>query len=197
MGERPLKAMQGGDCMEDEKIVKLYWERNENAIRETEQKYGKYCYTIAYNILHSREDADECVNDTYNGAWNAMPPEKPTKLSSFLGRITRNIAIDRYRRDNAQKRSAETDIVIDEYWECIPNKEASIEDELVMKQAINGFLASLDSRDRVIFMRRYWYSMSVNDIADGMGLSEGHISVILHRTRRKFKDHLTKKGIFV
>ena len=183
--------------MEDEKIVTLYWERNENAIRETEQKYGKYCYTIAYNILHSREDADECVNDTYNGAWNAIPPEKPTKLSSFLGRITRNIAIDRYRRDNAQKRSAETDIVIDEYWECIPNKEASIEDELVMKQAINGFLASLDTRDRVIFMRRYWYSMSVNDIADGMCLSESHVSVILHRTRRKFKDHLTKKGIFV
>ena len=183
--------------MEDEKIVKLYWERNENAIRETEQKYGKYCYTIAYNILHSREDADECVNDTYNGAWNAMPPEKPTKLSSFLGRITRNIAIDRYRRDNAQKRSAETDIVIDEYWECIPNKEASIEDELVLKQAINGFLASLDSRDRVIFMRRYWYSMSVKDIAAGFRLSETHISVILHRTRNKFKDYLTREGVFL
>lgn len=183
--------------MEDERIVMLYWERNENAIRETEMKYGKYCYTIAYNILHSHEDSDECVNETWNSAWNAMPPEKPTKLPCFLARITRNIAIDRFRYDNAQKRGSEAESAIDEYWECIPNGDALIEDELVLKQAINGFLASLDTRTRVIFMRRYWYSMSVKDIADGMRLSESHISVILHRTRRKFKDYLTKEGIFV
>ncbi len=183
--------------MEDEKIVMLYWERDENAIRETEQKYGKYCYTIAYNILHSREDSDECVNDTWSGAWDAMPPEKPTKLQSFLARITRNIAIDRLRYDGAQKRGAEVESAIDEYWECIPNKDAPIEDEFLLKQAINGFLATLDIRTRVIFMRRYWYSMSVKDIANGMHLSESHVSVILHRTRSKFKDHLTKGGIFV
>ena len=183
--------------MEDERIVLLYWERNENAIRETEKKYGKYCYTVAYNILHSHEDSDECVNDTWKGAWNAMPPEKPTRLQAFLARITRNIAIDRYRYDGAQKRSAEVESAIDEYWECIPNGETSIEDEFVLRRAINGFLASLDTRTRVIFMRRYWYSMSVGDIADGMRLSEGHISVILHRTRSKFKDYRTKDGIFV
>ena len=183
--------------MEDEKIVMLYWERDENAIRETEQKYGKYCYTIAYNILHSREDSDECVNDTWSGAWDAMPPEKPTKLQSFLARITRNIAIDRLRYDGAQKRGAEVESAIDEYWECIPNKDAPIEDEFLLKQAINGFLATLDIRTRVIFMRRYWYSMSVKDIASSMHLSESHVSVILHRTRSKFKDHLTKGGIFV
>ena len=183
--------------MEDEKIVMLYWERDENAIRETEQKYGKYCYTIAYNILHSREDSDECVNDTWSGAWDAMPPEKPTKLQSFLARITRNIAIDRLRYDVAQKRGAEVESAIDEYWECIPNKDAPIEDEFLLKQAINGFLATLDIRTRVIFMRRYWYSMSVKDIASGMHLSESHVSVILHRTRSKFRDHLTKGGIFV
>lgn len=183
--------------MEDEKIVMLYWERDENAIRETEQKYGKYCYTIAYNILHSREDSDECVNDTWSGAWDAMPPEKPTKLQSFLARITRNIAIDRLRYDGAQKRGAEVESAIDEYWECIPNKDAPIEDEFLLKQAINGFLATLDIRTRVIFMRRYWYSMSVKDIASGMHLSESHVSVILHRTRSKFRDHLTKGGIFV
>ncbi len=183
--------------MEDERIVMLYWERNEDAIRETEAKYGKYCHTIAYRILHSHEDADECVNDTWNGAWNAMPPEKPTKLQCFLARITRNIAIDRYRYGNAQKRGTEVDRAIDEYWECIPNKDAPIEDEVVLKQAINGFLAGLDPRTRVIFMRRYWYSMSVQEIADGMRLSESHVSVILHRTRSKFKDYLTKEGIFV
>ena len=183
--------------MEDKKIVSLYWERSENAIRETEQKYGKYCYTVAYNILHSHEDSDECVNDTWNGAWNAIPPAKPTKLQCFLGRITLNIAIDRYRYDSAQKRGAEVEKTIDEYYECIPNQDALIEDEFVLKQAINGFLASLDIRTRVIFMRRYWYSMSVKDIADGMRLSESHISVILHRTRTKFKEYLTKEGIFV
>ena len=183
--------------MEDQKIVSLYWERNEDAIVETHKKYGKYCYVIAYNILHSHEDSEECVNDTWNGAWNAMPPEKPTKLQGFLARITRNIAIDRYRYDYAQKRGAEIDSAIDEYWECIPNKDAPIDEELALKEAINSFLAKLDTRERIIFMRRYWYSMSVKDIADGMELSETHVSVILHRTRRKFKDHLTKEGIFV
>ena len=183
--------------MEDEKIITLYWERDENAIRETDLKYGKYCYTIAYNILNSREDSDECVNDTYDSAWNAIPPEKPTRLQYFLARITRNIAIDRYRYDRAQKRGAEVDAAIDEYWECIPSEDATMADELMLKEAINSFLASLDVRSRVIFMRRYWYSMSVRDIADSMRLSESHVSVILHRTRSKFKEHLTKEGIFV
>ena len=197
MGERPLEAIQGGDYMEDERIIRLYWKRDENAIRETHIKYGKYCYSIAYNILRSHEDSDECVNDTWHGAWNAMPPEKPNKLQCFLARITRNTAIDRYRHDSAQKRVAEAESLINEYWECIPDETVSIEDELVLKQAINGFLASLDTKTRVIFMRRYWYAMSIKDIADGMRLSENNISLILHRTRNKFKDYLTKEGIFV
>lgn len=183
--------------MDDEKIVSLYWERNEDAIYETEIKYGKFCYTVAYNILHSREDSDECVNDTLNSAWNAMPPEKPTKLKYFLARITRNIAIDRYRHDSAQKRSAEVDSAIDEYWECIPSGDASIEDEFVLKEAINSFLTGLDAQSRIIFMQRYWYSMSVKDIANGMNVSPTLVSVILHRTRKKFKNHLIKEGVFV
>lgn len=183
--------------MEDEKIVALYWERNEAAIRESATKYGGYCYTVAYHVLHSHEDADECVNDTWNSAWHAIPPERPTRLRAFLARITRNIAIDRYRRDSAQKRSAEVESAIDEYWECVPNGDAPIGDEVVLRQAINGFLASLDARTRVIFMRRYWYSMSVKDIAQGMRLSQDHVSVILHRTRSKFRDYLTKEGVFV
>ncbi len=183
--------------MEDKKIVMLYWERSEDAIRESEKKYGKYCYTVAYNILHSQEDSAECVNDTWRGAWDSIPPEKPKRLQSFLARITRNIAIDRYRHNNAQKRSGEVESAIDEYWECIPSADASIEDELLLKMAVNGFLATLDTKTRVIFMRRYWYLMSVKDIAKGMSLSESYVSVVLHRTRNKFKDYLRKEGIFV
>ena len=183
--------------MEDEKIVLLYWKRDEDAIRQTERRYGHYCHTIAYNVLCSHEDADECVNDTYDGAWRAIPPQKPNRLASFLGRITRNLAIDRLRYNSAQKRGLEVESAIEEYWECIPNGDAAVEDEMELKRAINGFLASLDAKTRVIFMRRYWYSMSVRDIAVRMRLSESNVSVILHRTRNKFKDYLTKDGIFV
>lgn len=183
--------------MEDKKIVALYWERNESAISESEAKYGKYCYSVAYNILHSHEDSEECLDDTWVGAWRAMPPERPSKLSSFLARITRNVAIDRYRRYSAEKRSAELDMAIDEFWECIPSGDAPIDEELGLKEAINGFLAGLEPKARVIFMRRYWYSMSVKDIAESMHISETHVSVVLHRTRSKFKEYLTKEGIFV
>ena len=183
--------------MEDEKIVSLYWERNERAILESANKYGRYCHAIAYNILSSHEDAEECVDDTWCAAWDAMPPERPKRLLCFLGRITRNNAIDRYRYDSAKKRGAEVECAIEEYWECIPNGEASAEDELILRGAINAFLSGLDVRSRVIFMRRYWYTMSVKEIAAGMRLSESYVSVILHRTRQKFKDHLTKEGILI
>ncbi len=183
--------------MEDEKIIALYFERDESAIRESEKKYGKYCYAIAHRILHSHEDAEECVNDTWCGAWEAMPPQRPTKLQYFLARITRNVAIDRYRHASAQKRGAEVECAIEEYWECIPNGEAPIEDELVLREAINGFLATLDAHTRVIFLRRYFYAMSVREIAEGMRLSENRVSVTLHRTRSKFKAYLTQKGILI
>lgn len=183
--------------MEDDKIVELYWGRDESAIVESDRKYGKYCHTVAYNILRSREDAEECVSDTWRAAWDAIPPARPVRLSAFLAKIARNIAIDRYRHDSAQKRGAEADAPIDEYWECIPSEDADIDDEYAMRQAINGFLCKLDGRTRVIFMRRYWYSMSVREIAELMGMTESNVGVILHRTRAKFKEHLTKEGIFV
>ena len=184
-------------AVEDKMIVMLYFERSEDAIRESETKYGKYCYAVAYNILRSKEDSEECVNDTWAGAWNAIPPQKPAILQSFLARITRNIAIDRYRHDSAQKRTAEVTLPIDEYYECISDGSVSMEDELLLKQVIDSFLAGLDKRRRVIFMRRYWYSMSVKEIAESMRLSESHVSVILHRTRTKFKEHLMKEGILL
>lgn len=183
--------------VEDNKIVELYWKRDESAISESNKKYGWYCRTIAYNILHSGEDSDECVNDTWHNAWRAIPPERPSKLQSFLGRITRNLALDRYGYNKAQKRNADLETAIDEYYECIPNGESSVEDEVVLKELINGFLESLDSRTRIIFMRRYWYACEVQEIAKSMGMTESHVSVTLHRTRNRFKAYLEKEGITV
>ncbi len=181
--------------MEDEKIVGMYWERDESAIEESDKKYGRYCHSIAYNILYSDEDSKECVNDTWLGAWNSIPPEKPTLLKSFLGRITRNIALNRIDYNNALKRGVPVCEITEEFSECMPEKRLSLEDEVALKGAINGFLATLDTRTRIIFMRRYWYICTVSDIAESMGMSENHVSVILHRTRIKFREYLGKEGI--
>ena len=184
--------------MEDNRIVDLYFERSETAIFETSQKYGKYCHCIAYNILNSELDAEECVNDTYLRAWDAIPPERPRLLKSFLGRITRNLALDRYDREHAVKRGGEGDIALDELGECIPDSDGrEMSDELAMKESINRFLASLSKQTRIIFMRRYWYLMSIANIASGMGLSVSNVKVILMRTRKKFKEHLEKEGISI
>lgn len=184
--------------MEDNRIVDLYFERSETAISETSQKYGKYCHCIAYNILNSELDAEECVNDTYLRAWDAIPPARPRLLKSFLGRITRNLALDRYDREHAVKRGGECEIALDELGECIPESDGrEMSDELAMKESINRFLASLPKQTRIIFIRRYWYLISVADIASGMGLSVSNVKVILMRTRKKFKEHLEKEGISI
>ena len=183
--------------MDDQKIVDLYWERSESAIKETQKKYGRYCHSIAYAILHSNEDAEECVNDTYLRAWGAIPPAKPSRLATFLGKITRNLALDRYGYNKAKKRNGGIEAVIDEYYECIPSGEFSIEDELILKNLINGFLESLDSHTRIIFLQRYWYTCGVQEIAENMGMTENNVSVTLHRTRNKFKAYLEKEGINV
>ena len=183
--------------MEDEKIVMLYWERNESAIRETEEKYGKYCFCIADNILHCKEDSEECVNDTWVRAWNAMPPERPTLLQAFLGKITRNLALDRYSFDRTLKRGSEVDQIADEYWQCIPSDEPSLADQTALHAAINGFLGSLSSTHRIVFMQRYWYFCTVGEIARSMEMSESTVKVTLLRTRNKFKEYLEKEGIFI
>lgn len=185
--------------MDDNKIVDLYWERSETAIAETQQKYGKYCHHIAYHILYSHEDAKECVNDTYIKAWNAMPPQRPGKLSAFLGTITRNLALDRYAYQKAKKRSVPTSVILDELEECIPNPAMQMDmaDEIALKDAINAFLASLPADTRIIFMRRYWYLNSIKEIARDYGLTESKVKVTLHRTRNKFKEFLEKEGISI
>lgn len=182
--------------MDDRMIVDLYWERSETAISETEKKYGKYCHTIAYRILHSKEDAEECVNDTYSAAWEAMPPHKPNRLSTFLGKLTRNIALNRYLHDHAEKRFAPTELILHEVEEILPDPASEdTADEITLKDAINGFLASLPQQTRIIFVRRYWYLSRVKEIARDLGLTESNVKVILLRTRNQFKAYLKKEGI--
>ena len=186
----------GGMDMEDSKIIELYFERSESAISETQNKYGGYCRSIAYNILHSNEDTEECVNDTYIKAWNSMPPTHPNNLSAFLGRITRNTALNMYAKSRTQKRSAQTESLFDEIGDCL-SSGSSIPDEIVLKDAINGFLASLPKKTRIVFMRRYWYCDSVADIAKLCNISENNVKALLMRTRNKFKEYLGKEGIYL
>ena len=183
--------------MEDVKIIDLYWERNQQAIPVTAEKYGGYCTSIARNILESEEDAEECVNDTWLGAWNSMPPHRPNMLSAFLGKITRNLSFNRRRQDSARKRGGgELPLVLDELGECVSGK-ASVEGEYDRKEllsAINGFLEELSPEKRAMFVCRYWYADRVGDIAARLGMSENHVSVTLTRLRRKLHEHLTKEG---
>ena len=194
------KKRRGGSLLNDERIVRLYWDRDEGAISATAEKYGKYCAAIAQNIIGVREDAEECVNDTYLRAWNSMPPHKPQVLSAFLGKITRNLAFDRYKRRAADKRGGgEMSAVLDELSELISDTE-ELEDALYKKElisAINVFLGTLSSDKRCIFVRRYWYADSVSDIAVRLGKKEGAVSMMLGRLRRQLRDYLTERGFSV
>ena len=184
--------------MDDQKIVDLYWERSESAIKETQKKYGRYCHSIAYAILHSNEDAEECVNDTYLRAWEAMPPHKPTKLSSFLGKITRHLAINRYWHDRAEKRSAEIELILDELGELLPDPtEQPISEEVALRDAINGFVRALPPKKRQMFVQRYFYCCSIRTVARELGMNENAVKVSLHRIREDFRAHLAKEGIEV
>lgn len=185
--------------MDDQRIVALYWDRDEAAIAESDKKYGKYCRYIADAILHSDPDTEECVNDTWLGAWQSMPPHRPQRLGVYLGKITRNLAIGRYARDHAQKRSAPTALVLDEVEEFLPAADESLplSEELALKEAINRFVGALPRQSRVIFVRRYFYLSPIKEIAESLGLSESNVKVILLRTRSKFRAHLEKEGIVI
>lgn len=166
--------------MDDAKIVQLYWDRNEQAIPSTANKYGSYCTAIAKNILGNCEDAEECVNDTYLNAWNSMPPHRPDVLSAFLGKIVRNLSIKRYRYNTADKRSGgQAMVVLDEIAELVSGTD-SVEQEFGRKElleAINTFLGMLSAEKRAIFIRRYWFFDSVSDIASQFGMTANSVSV--------------------
>ena len=183
--------------MDDAKIVQLYWDRNEQAIPASADKYGNYCTSIAKNILGNREDAEECVNDTYLSAWNAMPPHRPTILSTFLGKITRNLSIKHYRRSTADKRGGgQITVVLDEIAEFVSDTD-SVEQEIDHKElvkTIDAFLDTLSIEKRGIFVRRYWYFDKISDIASQFGMTENHVSVVLRRLRLKLHNYLLERG---
>jgi len=188
--------------MEDSMIIDLYWERSESAIIETAKKYGGYCAKIAMNILRNHEDSEECVNDAYLKTWNAIPPKRPKIFMSFLGRITRNLSLNKYKQKNAQKRGGdenEVEVLLSELSDCIPSG-SSVETEYdadMTAKAIDGFLRSVDSENRIVFVRRYWYADSVNSIAERFNISESKVKSMLFRTRNKLKTYLEKEGVLI
>lgn len=183
--------------MEDTKIIDLYFKRNEQAIEETAIKYGKFCFSIANNILASKEDADESVNDTYWDAWNSIPPHRPSSLSLFLGKITRRIAIDRWRRRSAQKRGGgELPLALDELYQCIADN-TDVEREFEKKQLsqlINTFVKALPTMEQKVFLCRYWYMDSIASISKRFHFSESKVKSMLYRTREKLRMELKKEG---
>ena len=185
--------------IDDEKIIEMFFERSEQAIRELDIKYGKICHNLSYNIVNNRQDAEECVNDAYLGAWNAIPPVRPNPLLSYIVKIVRNISLKIYWRKEAAKRSGHYKIALEEIEGYIADQK-TVEDEIEARELariIEKFLDTLTLEDRVIFMRRYWFADSYKDIAGLMGLSEKNISVRLTRIREKMKQYLIEREVFV
>ena len=185
--------------IDDEKIIEMFFERSEQGIRELDIKYGKICRSLSYNIVNNRQDAEECVNDAYLGAWNAIPPVRPKPLLSYIVKIVRNISLKIYWRKEAAKRSGHYTIALEEIEGCIADQK-TVEDEIEARELariIGEFLDTLTLENRVIFMRRYWFADSYKDIAEFMGLSEKNISVRLTRIREKMKQYLIEREVFV
>ena len=182
--------------MEDHQIIGLYHRRDETAISATDEKYGPYCRTIALNLLDSREDAEECVSDTWLAAWNRMPPDRPQSLRAFLGRVTRNLSISRWRAARAQKRGG-AEILLSELEDCIPAAR-TLEEEIDSRQlgrVISAWLDGLAQEDRWLFLRRYWYGDSVNAPAGDLGTTANHLSQRLLRLRKKLRRTLEQEGV--
>lgn len=184
--------------MDDKIIVQLYWDRSEKAIVETDTKYGGYCYSIAYNVLANNEDAEESVSDTYMAAWNQLPPHRPSILATFLGKITRNISINRWRARNTHKRGGgETFLALEELEECVDGKqdvEGAYEFHEVI-EVFNQFLDTLPETERDVFLRRYWLMDPIADIAKSFNFSQSKVTSMLHRTRGKLRKQFEKEGI--
>ena len=184
--------------MNDTKIKDLFFERNEKAIHALSEKYGKICKTIAFNVLRSESDAEECVNDALLAVWNAIPPQNPDSLAAFVYRIARNIATERYRKNTAQKRNGFYDVTLSELEDCLPSDDAfSALEAKELSALFNQFLGTLKEEERVIFVKRFWYSKSVAEIAEDIGISAHAVSVKLSRTKEKLKKFLNQKGFYL
>jgi len=183
--------------MQDKEIIALFWQRDEDAIAETDLKYGKYCHRIAENILENAQDADECVNDTWLKTWNAIPVSRPRYFQGFLAKITRNLAIDRWKRESAAKRgNGAVALALDELEECISGL-SNVESDYEAKElagAIDSFISALPEKEQCIFVQRYFYVESVRNIAAALRMRENNVSVTLSRTRKSLKRYLQEEG---
>lgn len=185
--------------MKDGEIIELFFLRSERAISELDLKYGRICRRIAFNILNNLEDAEECTNDTYLGIWNSIPPESPDPLAAYVFKTAKNSALKKYRYNTAKKRNSHYDISLSELEDYIPVAEMKARtcSEEELKEALESFLDSLDKKSRVMFVKRYWYSEPVKDIAEEFGITENHAAVKLSRIRNKLKAYLEKKGVML
>ena len=185
--------------MDDERIIELFFERSEQAIQALDEKYGRVFHTVSYNILNNRQDAEECVNDAYLGTWNAIPPAKPNPLLAFVCKIVRNISLKRYEQNKAAKRNSHYDVAMEELEECLAST-TTIEKEIAereLTEIIESFLDSLSKENRVIFLRRYWFSDTYADIAKQVGLTEKNISVRLTRIRKELREYLLEREVLL
>lgn len=184
--------------MDDASIIELYWRREDRAIAETDAVYGRFCFSIARNILFDRQDAEESVNDTYLAAWNAMPPHRPSCLKMFLGKLTRRISVSRLRRNTAGKRGGgEAELALDELAQCLPAPDG-VEREIETKElekAVSAFLRSLPESERSLFIGRYWLVMPTNELADRLGVKRSTARSTLSRTRKKLQEYLRKEEL--
>ena len=177
--------------LSDADIVALYFARDEQAIRRTDEKYGSFCHRLAMHILHSEQDAEECVSDTYLKAWNTIPPTRPSSLQAFLGRIVKNLSINRYHEGKAQKRNRDFDLSLEELADCIPAPDEAADD---LPALFNEFLGGLDPTERKLFVGRYWHSYTMETLAKAYGLTVNAETLRIARTRGKLRDFLTERG---
>lgn len=185
--------------MDDLQIVEMYLARNENAIAESQRKYGRYLESLTNNVLGSNEDSEECVNDTYKRAWDTIPPKKPERLGAYLGKIARSIAINRYNFNKADKRNENLRVTLTEMEFFLPSPDFAEDaaNAVAFSEAINAFLRGISVEKRNIFIQRYWYHMELKDIARENGMKESSVKVCLLRLRNDLKNHLEREGIFV
>ncbi len=184
--------------MEDRQIVSLFWQRDEQAIRETDKKYGRFCHAIAYHILDNNEDAEESVNDTYIGAWKAMPPHRPDVLSAFLAKLTRRISLNRWRNQSRKKRGGgQVMLALEELSECVPSTQdvARTVENKELAAAIRHFLDMLPDDDRNLFVARYFYLAPINELSLKFGFSESKVKSLLFRLRGRLKRTLQEEGL--